>query len=83
MPPLDTLPEVRALQLERRRRLTAEQRWEQIVNRSSQAIVRKRDAIARHHPEYSEAQVTWAVRRWRLGEDLFREVWPDAPEIAP
>ena len=39
--------------------------------------------IEARHPDYSDEQVAWAFRRIRLGDTLLRQVWPDAPLIAP
>lgn len=79
----DTSPDVRAMQIERRRRLTSQQRWDRTAQRSVMAAQRKREAISRRHPEYSEQEVRWAFRRWHLGDELFRGVWPEAPIVAP
>jgi hypothetical protein len=39
--------------------------------------------ISSRHPDYDETQVSWALRRLRLGDETFREVWPGAPLLAP
>ena len=39
--------------------------------------------IRARHPEYSEEQVTWAMRRLVLGSALFEKAWPTAPVLAP
>lgn len=46
------------------------------------------DAIAKQgirmrHPDYSDAQVTDALRRIILGDDLFRAAWPDRTLVSP
>jgi len=38
--------------------------------------------IRARHPDYGDEQVTWALRRLRLGDDLLRQAWPDAPLVA-
>jgi hypothetical protein len=40
--------------------------------------------IMLRHPDYDEDQVRWALFRHRLRDDrLFRDVWPNAPLLAP
>jgi hypothetical protein len=39
--------------------------------------------VRTRHPRYDQQTVVWAVRRMRLGDQLFRRVWPDAPVVAP
>lgn len=41
------------------------------------------DGVRFRHPDYDRQTVVWAVRRMRLGDELFRRVWPDAPLVAP
>lgn len=36
-------------------------------------------AVRRRHPEYSEDEVEWALRRNRVGDELFHAAWPAAP----
>jgi len=50
---------------------------------SEDAFVLMASGIKARHPDYDEAGVNWALRRLRLGDDLFHEVWPDAPLVAP
>lgn len=39
--------------------------------------------IGARHPDYDDDDVSWALRRLRLGDEIFRAVWPDAPLLAP
>lgn len=39
--------------------------------------------IRSRHPNYELAEVEWALKRWRCGDELFRSAWPDAPTIDP
>jgi len=53
------------------------------VQMSEEALAMLTSGIKARHPGYSDAQVTWAFRRIRLGDVLLRRVWPDAPLVAP
>jgi hypothetical protein len=39
--------------------------------------------IRSRHPDYSEEQVLWALRRLWLGDDLVRQAWPDRELVRP
>jgi hypothetical protein len=39
--------------------------------------------IRARHPDYDESDVSWAIRRLRLGDETFRDVWSGAPLLAP
>jgi hypothetical protein len=40
--------------------------------------------IRLRHPGYDETQVRWALfRRWLDDDELFHDVWPQAPLLAP
>ena len=39
--------------------------------------------IRSRHPDYSEAQVTMALRRLWLGDELTRQAWPDRELVEP
>lgn len=41
------------------------------------------EGVRARHPGYDEARVRWAVLRLRLGDEIYRQVWPDAPLVAP
>jgi hypothetical protein len=53
------------------------------VEMSEEASAVLASGIESRHPDYSDELVVWALRRLKLGDRLFREVWPDAPLIAP
>lgn len=42
-----------------------------------------REGICARHPEYSESDAEFALRRMMLGDALFRAAWPHAPVLAP
>ena len=79
----DTAPEAYDVQIEVYRRMTPTQRFEIAVQLSEQVNEMAADGIRSRHPEYSEDEVRWALHRLRLGDDLFLQVWPDAPFLAP
>jgi hypothetical protein len=80
--PRDTSLEAYRVQCQALRRLSAEQRGRlmvdiiEFVNAVSAAGVRSR------HPDYSDEQVRMAVIQMRLGEGLFKKVYPGV-EVAP
>ena len=39
--------------------------------------------IRHRNPDYSDAEVRWALLRLTLGDDLFSRAYPDAPRLAP
>lgn len=53
------------------------------VEMSEEASAMLASGIKARHPDYGDAQVAWALRRIRLGDTLLRQVWPDAPLVAP
>ena len=79
----DTSPEAHAIQLKIYRSMSPGRRLALAVEMSEEASAMLTSGIVARHPDYSEAQVTWAFRRIRLGDALLRRVWPDAPLIAP
>ena len=50
---------------------------------SEEAFVVLADGIRARHPDYDDDQVTWALRRIRVGDESFRAAWPHAPLVAP
>ena len=48
-----------------------------LARRAAEAGIRSR------HPDYSEEQVLWALRRLWLGDDLVRQAWPDRELVRP
>jgi hypothetical protein len=79
----DTSPEAHAVQLRIYRSMSPGRRLALAVEMSEEAAAMLSSGIEARHPDYSEAQVNWAFRRLRLGDALFRRVWPDAPLVAP
>lgn len=80
---LDTSPEMHAVQIELYRSMSPARRVEIAVQLSEDVWAIAADGIGARHPGYDENQVQWALRRLRLGDELFRRVWPDAPLLAP
>ncbi len=80
---MDTSPEAHAAQLEVYRRLGPEGRLELALRMSEAVRLTSAAGIRDRHPEYSEAEVRWALFRLIHGDDLFRKAWPDAPLLAP
>jgi hypothetical protein len=81
--PLDTSPEVHRIQMDRYRRMTGEERVLEAVAMSEQLYEFAASGVRSRHPAYSDDEVELALRRMRLGDDLFRQAWPDAPLLAP
>lgn len=83
MLPLDTTASARDVQVEWLRRLTPAARVELAVQMSEDNRAVARAGIMARHPEYSPAEVSFALFRLLLGDDLFRRAWPRAPVLAP
>jgi hypothetical protein len=81
--PLDTSPEVHRMQIERYRRMSGEERVAQALSMSEDLYAFATTGVRVRHPGYTDDEVEAAVRRMRLGDDLFRRAWPDAPLLAP
>ena len=79
----DTAPEVHAVQLRIYRSMSPGRRLALAVEMSEEASAMLTSGIEARHPDYSDEQVAWVIRRIRLGDTLLRQVWPDAPLIAP
>lgn len=79
----DTSPEIHALQIGVYRSMSPQRRLAIAVEMSEEVFEIAAGGIRARHPDYDEHQVRWALLRLRLGDDLYREVWPDAPLIAP
>lgn len=80
---LDTSSEARDRELVIYRRKTPEQRGESALQFCDDAWAITADGIRLRHPDYDAESVMLAVRRMRLGDDLYRKVWPGAPLVAP
>jgi hypothetical protein len=83
MRPLDTSPDIHAMQIERYRRMTGEERAHLAIRMTTQAWRVAESGVRSRHPEYSDDDVRFALARLRLGDALFREAWPNAPILAP
>ena len=81
----DTTPEAEAAAAQIRilRGLSRERRLKLCLEMSEAARELSRCGIRDRHPEYSAAEVEWALRRMVLGDELFGAAWPEAPRLAP
>lgn len=70
------------MQLQVYRSMSPQRRLSIAVEMSEEVFAIAADGIRARHPDYDEDQLRWALLRLRLGDDLFREVWPRAPLIA-
>ncbi|HET8618449.1 MAG TPA: hypothetical protein VFM27_05800 [Acidimicrobiales bacterium] len=41
------------------------------------------EGVRARHPDHDDERVRRAVFRLRLGDEVFRQVWPDPPLVAP
>jgi hypothetical protein len=69
--------------MERYRRMTGEDRVALALRMTAQAWRTSAAGIRSRHPDYTAADVDWALTRLRLGDDLFRQAWPHAPVLSP
>ncbi len=74
--PRDTSPEAFRTQLEIYRQMSPEARLEQALQWSEQVQELGRIGIRSRHPEYTDREVQLASIRLRLGNELFRRVYP-------
>jgi len=81
--PRDTTRDAHEVQLRWLRRLTPAARVELAANMSEDTRELARAGISARHPEYSAAEVTFALLRLLLGDDLFQRAWPRAPLLSP
>ncbi len=79
----DTSTEVYDRHIEVYRSMSPSRRVEIGVEMSEEAFQVLAAGIVARHPDYGRNEVEWALRRLRLGDELFRAVWPDAPLVAP
>lgn len=77
----DTSPEAQRVQIEVARRQRPGERFRQAAEMSALVLRIARAGIERRHPDYDDHQVTWALRRLQLGDELFRRVWPHGPLV--
>jgi hypothetical protein len=78
----DTSPEAHRLQIEAYRRMGPARRAELAVQMSEEAWELAADGIRMRHPDYDPQDVARALWRLRLGDELFRSVFPDDPLVA-
>jgi hypothetical protein len=81
--PRDTSPAAHEVQMNWLRRLTPEARFELAAQMSEDCRAIARAGIAARHPEYTEEELTFALYRLLLGDELFRRAWPRAALLAP
>jgi len=82
--PLDTAPEdYSEEQLRWLRSLTPEQKVELAFQMSEHAREKARIGIRSRHPDYTAAEVSFALVRMLYGDDLFRGAWSKAPLLDP
>jgi Rv0078B-related antitoxin len=53
----DTTPEIEAMQLEIRRKMTMAQRWQVALEISDLSLALRKAGLRREHPEWSERQI--------------------------
>ncbi len=79
----DTSPEAHARQMDAYRAMSPERRVAIAAAMSEEVLTIAAAGIRARHPDYDDAQVSWALHRLRLGDETFHEAWPDAPFVAP
>jgi hypothetical protein len=78
----DTSPDAHAAVIPARRAMAPGELIVEAIRLSDEAVAVAEAGIRARHPDYGDEQVTWALRRLRLGDDLLRQAWPDAPLVA-
>ena len=81
--PADTDEETYQVWLRVLRSLTPEQRLLNTLRLCEQNRSLALAGIGLRHPEYSAEQAEFALRRWRWGDTIFLEVYPDGPLLDP
>lgn len=80
---LDTDREAQEAQFAVWRRLGPQGRSALAAQMSDDVRTIAREGIRSRHPEYSESDAEFALRRMMLGDELFRAAWPKAPVLDP
>ena len=81
--PLDTTEEADRIQFEIFGRMSVDEKLRQMFA-SAEAIRSTFEAgIRRRHPDYTEKDARLARIRWELGDELFREVYPNEALLRP
>jgi len=73
----DTSPEARRVQQAILRRMSIEEKLEATFALNELGRDATRAGIRMRHPDYTDEQVEYALRRIMWGDKLFREVYPD------
>ena len=77
--PLDTTEEADRIQFEIFGRMSVAEKLQRMFA-SAEAIRATFEAgIRRRHPDYAEKGARMARIRWELGDELFRQVYPNEP----
>ena len=81
-PVSDTSDDAAEVRLGILRRMTLDQKAEQISELSETLRDTTIAGVRFRHPEYAHADARWATIRHLLGDDLFTAAYPDAPRRA-
>ena len=81
--PADTDPAAYEVQLAIYRKMSGGQRVALALELSDNVRAITREGIRARHPDYSVTEVTDALHRLLLGDDLFRAAWPGRPLLPP
>lgn len=79
----DTSLDAYARQVEAYRSMSPGRRVEIGLEMSEEAFRVMAAGIRARHSDYDATDLEWALRRLRVGDELFHAVWPDAPLVAP
>jgi hypothetical protein len=79
MKPLDTTEEADRIQFEIFRRMSADEKLRRMFESTEAARATFEAGIRKRHADYTEDDVRLARIRWELGDELFRQVYPDEP----
>lgn len=81
--PLDTTADAHDVQCDIYRRLGGAERVAILFRLSALVRETAMAGIRRRHPSYGEAQVSMALRRLVLGDEVMRQVFPDQDRVDP
>ena len=81
--PLDTTPEAHAVQTRIYRQLGGAERVAIMFRLSAATRAVTRAGILARHPDYTPDEITLALARLTLGDDLVGKAWPGRPLIDP
>lgn len=81
--PADTTPEAWTVQTTVWRRMGPVRRLKTALKLSEDIRAVSAAGIRRRHPDYTPAQVRWALLRQQFGDELFGRVYPEAPLLEP